>query len=374
MPLPLKAFALKFCVCVTILVALVILGEGISYLDLKYSGAVDAPPASFYEGQPWASRYLLEFNAMTNSLQYLSYVVWRRTPYAGQTINVDADGIRKTSNSTCDGGEYTIWMFGNSTLWGTGVPDWDTIPSLLAKKYADAGRKVCVKNFGEKAWVSTQELIQLMLSLKQAKKSPDLVIFYDGITDAFLPYQSDLPDAHFNFLQTKKEFENLGNTGGSLDYLKRTNTYRTLMELRSMLVDTGPGGDDARLTPENLHSMAEITYGNYLKNVRLANLLAQEYGFHCVFFWQPTLLTGHKALTADEVRLRQRELDDDPGSEAAVQTTYGLFEHYRSEDFFDLANIFDNDPEARYIDFRHTGPGANQIIADRMFAVLPHGI
>jgi hypothetical protein len=373
MPSPLKAFAVRLCVCVTILVALFVLGEGISYLDLKYTGAVETPPASFYEGQPWASRYWLEWNAMINSLQYQSYVIWRRAPYSGQTINVDADGIRKTYYSSCDASEYTIWIFGNSTLWGTGVPDWDTIPSLLAKKYTEAGRKVCVKNFGEKAWVSTQELIQLMLSLKQAKKTPDLVIFYDGITDAYLPYQSDFPDAHFNFLQTKKEFENLGNTGASLDYLKRTNTYRTLMELRSMLVSAGSGRDRAHLTSEELDSMAKTTYSNYLKNVRLADLLAQAYGFRCVFFWQPTLLTGHKVLTADEVRLRQKELNNDPGGDAVVQATYRLFENYRSEGFFDLANIFDNDPQARFIDFRHTGPEANQIIAGRMFAVLPHG-
>jgi hypothetical protein len=371
---PLKAFALKFCVCVTILVGLFIFGEGVSYLDLKYTAAVEIPPPpSIYEGQPWASRYWDEWKKTINSLQYQSYVIWRRAPFAGETINVDAGGIRQTSYSSCGAGDYTIWMFGNSSLWGTGVPDWDTIPSLLAKKYADAGHKVCVKNFGEKAWVSTQELIQLMLSLKQAPKSPDLVIFYDGVTDSYLPYQSSVPDAHFNFLQTKREFESLGNNGASLEYLKRTDTYRTLMELRSMLVGSSTGHDRAHLTSEELNSMAAATYGNYVKNMRLANLLAKEYGFHCVFFWQPTLLDGQKPLTADEIRLRQSELNDHPGSDAVVRSTYNLFETYQGANFFDLANIFDKDPEARFIDFSHLGPAGNQIVADKMFAVLPHG-
>ncbi len=371
---PLKTFAVRFCVCVTILVALLIFGETISYLDLKYTAAVEIPPPpSIYEGQPWASRYWAEWKATINSLQYQSYVTWRRAAFAGETINVDTAGIRKTSYSSCDGSDYTIWIFGNSSLWGTGVPDWDTIPSLLAKKYADGGRKVCVTNFGEKAWVSTQELIELMLSLKQAPRSPDLVIFYDGVTDSYLPYQSDIPDAHFNFLQTKRGFESLGNNGASLDYLKRTNTYRTLMELRSMLVGGTAGHDRAHLTSEELNSMAETTYRNYLKNIRLADLLAREYGFRCVFFWQPTLLAGHKPLTADELRLRQSEVNDHPGSDAVVQATYNLFGNYRNENFFDLANTFDKDPEARFIDFSHLGPAGNQIIADRMYAVLPHG-
>jgi hypothetical protein len=372
---PLKAFALRFCVCVTIFVALLLLGEGICYLDLKYSGEVDfSPPPAIYKDQPWASIYRREWKEMTNNLQYQSYVIWRRTPFAGKTINVDASGIRQTYYSSCGDGDYTVWIFGNSALWGTGVPDWDTIPSLLAKKYDQAGRKACVRNFGEKAWVSTQELIQLMLSLKQAHKNPDLVIFYDGVTDAYLPLQSDVPDAHFNFPEMKSEFENLENKGASLGYLKRTNTFRTLMELRSMLVDEDTVMDVAHLTPDQLNLMAKVTYDNYMKNMRLAGLLAQAYGFRCVFFWQPTLLAGHKPLTADEVRLRQMELDSHPGADAVVQTTYKLFENYRDDKFFDMASIFDEDAEARFIDFSHTGPPGNQIIADKMFAVLPHGM
>ncbi len=374
MPIPLKKFLVRFCVCVTILVALLVFGEGICYLDQKYTAAVEiTPPPSIYQGQPWTESYWREWKETINRLQYQSYVIWRRAPFSGQTINVDNSGIRKTYYSSCEAQNYAIWIFGNSSLWGTGVPDWFTIPSLLAKKYEDAGRKVCVKNFGEKGWVSTQELIELMLSLKQAAQKPDLVIFYDGVTDSYLPYQSNVSDAHFNFLQTKNAFEGLGNNGASLKYLKRTNTYRTLMELRSMLVGTGAAVDRAHFTPQQLNSMAEITYDNYLKNIRLADLLAQSYGFHCVFFWQPTLLAGHKLLTPDEIRLRQSELRDHPGGDAVVQTTYNLFENYRKEDFFDLANIFDKNTDALFVDFSHTGPAGNQIIADKMFSVLPHG-
>jgi hypothetical protein len=101
--------------------------------------------------------------------------------------------------------------------------------------------------------------------------------------------------------------------------------------------------------------------------------LAQSYGFHCVFFWQPTLLAGRKQLTPDEVRLRQAELSDHPGGDAVIQTTYNLFVNYRNDDFFDLDSIFDKNTDALFVDFSHTGPAGNQIIADKMFSVLPHG-
>jgi hypothetical protein len=140
-----------------------------------------------------------------------------------------------------------------------------------------------------------------------------------------------------------------------------------------MLVGNGTGIDRAHLTPEQLNSMAKITYDNYLKNKRLVDLLAQSYGFHRAFFWQPTLLAGHKPLTADEIRLRQAELSDHPGGDAVFHATYSLFENYQSEDFFDLANIFDNYTDTIFVDFSHTGPAGNQMIADRMFSVLSHG-
>jgi hypothetical protein len=85
------------------------------------------------------------------------------------------------------------------------------------------------------------------------------------------------------------------------------------------------------------------------------------------------LLVGHKPLTADEIRLRKAELSDHPGGDAVLQTTYNLFEHYQNEKFFDLANIFDKDADVRFVDFSHTGPAGNQIVADKMFDVLPHG-
>jgi lysophospholipase L1-like esterase len=372
-----RRFAVKLCVCVAILTALFTVGEGLSYLGMKYSAAVEvpAPPASIYQGQAWADAYQREWATRPPNLQYKPYVIWRKGPFAGQTVTIDADGVRKSYYSSCDdAAAYTIWMFGDSTLWGTGVPDWETIPSLVAKKFSDSGRKVCVVNFGETAWASTQEVIELMLSLKQSAKKPEMVIFYNGIIDTYIPYQTDVPDAHFNFARTKQAFESQRNNAASFEYLRQTNTYRALMELRSILSGLGTARDNGRFSPERLNSMAQATYGNYVKNMQLADILGQGYGFRCLFFWQPTLLAGNKPATSDEIRLREREENEHPGIDRVFGATYALLSGYKAANFFDLANIFDQEREARFIDFSHLGPAGNQMIADRMFAVLQqHG-
>jgi lysophospholipase L1-like esterase len=367
-----RGFAVKVCICVAILDALFILGEGLSYLGMKHSAAVEIPnpPASIYQGQTWAETYQREWATRPPDLQYKPYVIWRKAPFAGQTVTIDANGVRRTYYSSCGDGEYTIWMFGDSALWGTGVPDWDTIPSLLAKRFLDSGRKVCVINFGETAWASTQEVIQLMLSLRQAGKKPDMVIFYNGIIDTYIPYQTDVPDAHFNFARTKQAFESQRNNAASFEYLRQTNTYHALMELRSILSDLGATRDPERLSPVRINSMAQATYSNYVKNVKLADLLAQGDGFHCLFFWQPTLLAGNKPATPDEDRLREREENEHPGIRPVFSTTYSLLSGYKAENFFDLADIFDQNREALFIDFSHLGPAGNQMIADRMFGIL----
>ena len=368
-----RRFAVKLCVCVAILTALFIVGEGLSYLGMKQSAAVEvpAPPASVYQGQAWADAYQREWATRAPDLQYEPYVIWRKAPFTGQTVTIDAEGVRKTYYSSCDeAAAFTIWMFGDSALWGTGVPDWETIPSLLAKRISDAGRKVCVVNFGETAWASTQEVIELMLSLKQAAKKPDVVIFYNGLIDTYIPYQTDAPDAHFNFTRTKQAFESQRNNAAGFEYLRQTNTYHALMELRAILSGWGATRDNGRLSPDRVNAMAQATYSNYAKNMKLAELLGQGYGFHCLFFWQPTLLAGSKPATPDEERLRKREVNEHPGIDRVFDASYSLLSGYKAGNFFDLADIFDQEREAVFIDFSHLGPAGNQMIADRMFAVL----
>jgi hypothetical protein len=75
-------------------------------------------------------------------------------------------------------------------MWGTGSPNWDTIPANLQKGLEKLKKgPVCVMNFAESAYVSTQDVIMLQLQLRSGNV-PDVVVFYNIGGDVYSAYQS----------------------------------------------------------------------------------------------------------------------------------------------------------------------------------------
>ena len=85
---------------------------------------------SYYASQAWADQYWKEFAASRRQL-YRPFVTWRRAPFQGAFINIDRDGLRVTPGAVCSADSYKVFAFGGSTMWGTGSPDWGTIPAYL---------------------------------------------------------------------------------------------------------------------------------------------------------------------------------------------------------------------------------------------------
>ena len=107
--------------------------------------------------------------------EYRSYIGWRRKP-----INLKYIKIGNKYNNRYSSGESlknSTWFFGGSTMWGTGVRNEGTIPSIFHKK-----TKKKVFNFGESAWTSRQSLNQLISVIGDGYK-PKEIIFYDGINE-----------------------------------------------------------------------------------------------------------------------------------------------------------------------------------------------
>lgn len=381
----LKSLVKQFCFCVAVFAGLLILGECAAYYKLAHFSShpppVEQGPQSIYASEAWAPQYWREWPA-AERVQYKPYVLWRRAQFSGATINVDSEGIRKTYYTTCNPNAYTIWMFGDSALWGAGSPDWETIPSFLAKEYGAAGRQLCIKNFGEKAWVNTQEVIQFMLALKQTPSPPNLLIFYDGVSDSFLPYLSKIPDSHLNLDDIKRQFEQSStDQQPGFSYLKQTNTYKVLAALREQLAPVSaspsaiPQGGDS-LSGILQDAMAHKTLINYQKNMDLMEALAHHYGIQCLFVWQPVLLAGNKPRTVEEELMARRvETNLRPGSTALMRATYGLAKDIQRSDFLYLGDVFADSRKTMFVDYSHVGPEGNRIIAEKIFDfVSQHGL
>jgi lysophospholipase L1-like esterase len=365
----LKRIVIGLSVCIMVITFITIAAEGFSYLWLlRHSPkkVATAGPPSLVDGESWASEYVRE-SPGAEQTQYRPYIIWRRAAFSGKTINVDSDGIRKTWYTSCELGNRVIWMFGNSALWGVGSPDWETIPSHLAKLYSESGHGLCVKNFGEKGWVSTQETIQLMLALKNASKRPDLVIFYDGVSDSMVPYPSNLTDSHTNFDATKTIMEEgPAEHRAGFAYLKHSNTYHVLGMLQKQFRASAAAPEQTGR--ELLSGISANTSDNYHKNIEIVEALSLQYGVRCLFVWQPVLFVGNKPRSEDEQAIaRTSENELRPGTSQLIQATYDRVSTISRPDFLNLAGVFSGNPRTMFVDFQHTSAEGNRVIAGRIF-------
>lgn len=337
-------------------------------LQLLASGQVRAPThtdLSYYDDQPWGATYWEEHRIAMDSVRYRPYVLWGQLPHQGETINQLPDGTRLTPGAECDSPEaYRVFMFGGSTLWGMGAPDSGTIPAYVqAALDAQRDQPVCVINYGEFSFVNTQEVIRLMLELREGN-IPDLVIFYDGINDVVSAHQNGVAGLHRQMGVFAPLFTEQTSSGSLSDWLRNTYTARFL----SGLIGRG-GGSTGMLMPTSDTPLAQGVVDAYLGNYGIVDALAAAYGFDYIFIWQPVLFIGEKPMTPEEALLVQAVPD---GLDDLYTESYALVEAAAPEhpNLFYLAGVFDNTTEMVYLDHQHLIPEGNAIVAREIVALL----
>lgn len=330
----------------------------------------DMSASSVYQGQPWAEQFWREENIAFNREKYWPFVVWKMAPFTGSTIVINGDGVRRTFHSHCgDPTAYTIWMFGGSTMLGQGVPDWFTIPSLVAELYEKAGRPACVVNEGELGWANTQEVIELMLKLKRAKRKPNLVIFYDGANDSAIAQGRDPVDTHLDFERIQRKVERDDQRQpGSFRYLLESNTARLIIGLGQRMAERRGATKPAAEPPDDVTWKRRLDIA-YFKNQGIVAEMAQVDGFTYAFFWQPIVYGGNKPLTEEEHEIATQQQARYNAS-GVVTRIYDFAGRQSQSQFFDIADVFSGVRATVYIDPWHLGPQGNQLVAERMFAVL----
>lgn len=351
-----------------VLASIVIAIELCSYVLLTAAGKV-APrlrvALSQYEGKDWLKTMRRE-EVATSRYFYQPYIVWRRRPYEGKTISIDDSGLRRTVHSRCNSSSYAVFMFGGSALWGSGSPDWGTIPSWFAKIAEEEGRPVCVRNFGESGYVSSQEVTQLILTLKQGHK-PDLVIFYDGWNDISARYQTGVPDAHANLYDIKQKFEAapLGLALGETNTARLYDRLATGLRMRESSLERGRVIDETN-PPDTIASSVRV---QYLRGMEIVDALSKAYGFRYAFFWQPMILADPKSLSEQEKYIVE-ESAAHPKLVDLTKSTYRRMRETEAEHFFYFGDVFKDRGDSVYVDWVHIDPDSNRFIAQEMHRVL----
>jgi hypothetical protein len=306
--------------------------------------AFDVQWERYFQGEDWYREYGREFRVSTQ-MQWHPYVLWRRRPFAGRYINVDADGRRRTWNREAPGERVAeVFAFGGSTLWGNGARDENTIPSWVSRFLDQSGRRVRVTNHGELGFVSTQDLVSLMLELR-AGRVPALVFCYDGVNDAVASLQS----------REAGQPQLAGRMSGAMNRLYR-DYYRSVTGFTPDPAPTsGPAASDDELVRQ--------TVAAYLGNVRVIERLAAAYGFQALFFWQPVAFVD-KPLSPEETERVE------PRRRAAGAFFEKLYAAMRAAEvpagFRDVSDVFASTPQTVYIDFCHVSEEGDRLVAKRI--------
>jgi lysophospholipase L1-like esterase len=320
-----------------------------------------------YAGASWVREFYREEYSVDLRYTYVPFRESGEAPWHGKYINVDnhPTGVwRRTidlAEGECPKPKTTAWVFGGSTVFGSGSPDWGTIPSYLSRSLNRDGRACAdVTNFGVQGYVTTQELILLMEQLKRGGK-PDIVIFYDGFNDANTGMRSGDPwNTYVGLDDIKARAE--GSIRGRFDFVRRTHTGQILLAARRLLARHG-----GSLNADELRSKATAVVDNYEANLKIASALGKSYNFRFYGFWQPMLHYGHKPMVPFEQKIVQADAAN--GSRWYAPPAIAAYQEAERRDpkavvYFYMGDVFDSVSEPTYVDEVHLAPRGNELVAD----------
>lgn len=311
--------------------------------------APDREHADAVRDQSWTADYWRE-HAASKDTEWRSYVYWRRSPYAGALISVDAHGFRLTPAAP-NPAQRTVWLFGGSVVWGTGNRDSGTLAAALQDIYAQRAPELGVRvlNFGESGYVSRQSLTAFQLALACPEPPADLAIFLDGANDVYSALQSGVAGLPQNESNRVLEF----NSARQLRQQAKAWALR-LEGVARLVAAPAPTMDSDAI--ERLAGAIATAYRAVVLQARAVGL---SYDVPVLNLWQPTVFDRPEAV-GDEVRI----IAASPALHGQLQrATRRALE---IEGLTDPIDALAGD-EAVFFDFVHLSERGQRLLAERLY-------
>lgn len=324
--------------------------------------AAHAPPrerAQAVAGSDWIDAYWREHAASKDS-DWHSFVYWRRKPYAGQLVHIDAHGFRTTTHIT-QAPQHTLWLFGGSVAWGTGNRDSGTLAAQLEQVYAERSPELSVRvlNFGESGYVSRQSLTAFQLALACPRPAADLALFLDGANDVYASLQTGRAGLPQNENNRVLEFNSSRN---GLQQLKAW-AYQ-LQGLARLVAAPAP-----QWNAEQIAQLGAATAQEYLATARQAQALGAAYQVDVLSAFQPTAFDRTPA-RADETAIVAASpalhVQLQRATRAALQAQMATQPELAVAD---LGAVLDASDSAYFFDFVHLSEQGQRVLAEHLYAL-----
>ena len=301
-----------------------------------------------YKDTGYAKKVYSDFSNLETD--YISFTGWRRLPYKGETTNIDNDGYRKRPNLSVKPMNDVNVFFGGSTMWGTGVDDYGTIPYL----YDTLSNEISI-NAGETGYISRQN-IETLINLITDGYKIKRAVFYDGVNDVAVHCRKEIKlNSHGReqfFSDRIKKRDNRSLIAKALSptikFIKAIiRDYSLLPEKSGYVCDTDP-------------KVANDVAERLISNWKVAKAIAEGYNIDFIAVLQPVAYIGSSPT-------EHLKLNKTLGKQ--YQAVYPIIRKMIKEStdswIFDFSDILDTN-ELFYVDFCHLSKNGNALIAQRM--------
>ena len=320
-------------------------------IDREIKGKKSNPSENInFRNYKWSKKHFKEYIQL--DVEYSDYLIWRRSSFRGETINISEDGFRLNDSSSLnvDFVNSEVWFFGGSAIWGSGSKNEFTIPSF----YEVLSNKKSI-NFGETGYTSSQELNMLLKYINLGK--PKYIFFYDGANDIYNKCRKEnnyfssslekkIKKYEYKFFKNWYHFETLDLIKNNKDYIINFINYFTE---GNEFFDCHKNKKKSKLIVKNL-----------IDNWLIAKHLANNKGAKFVAILQP--LSFYTRSKVDHIKV-------DTEIKKQFDSLYPMItKEVKKYDikFYDFTNVLDND-DYYFWDFIHLSPNGNKIIAEKIF-------
>jgi hypothetical protein len=305
-----------------------------------------------YAGVDWASTHFVELHSQTT--KYVSYLGWRRESFTGKTISIAGPYGQRRTVGGASSDRPSVYLFGGSTMWGTGADDANTIPSLVAQL---GGFRA--ENYGEGAYTAHQGLV-LLIELLQDGHRPDVVVFYDGVNEVVQKCRSELtPKSHAREARIKAALE---ATSADKTYDLRYMAGPLMSAATSLADALGLRRQDRSFNCDTDARKPQQVADNLIQDWDVARRLVESYGGKFIGILQP--VAYYSKTKTDHIRLPDLQ-------RRQYEAVYPLIKQKMAgrPGLYDFTDLLDH-AEYMYIDFSHLSPGGNRYVAQRLIEVL----
>ncbi len=317
---------------------------------------------SAYKNEPWGKEYWKEYH--DTSFHYEPFILWNADEYHGKWINMDRAGIRKTWTppGPIPPAPKQIFVLGGSAIWGIGARDDYTIPSDLSKLLNATNKQYVVYNYGTPGFTLLQEIVKLMLLLKDGQR-PDYIVFYDGSNEVYTAYQTGRVVNLHNFEEIQEKIEASPITLGLKYMLAKCRIVQaTEKTLAVFHLQYNYQEGAAQFTEKQLEALGKDIAKNYKESASLVQNLSETYNFNYTLFWQPVIFF-ETSTVEDEIRFDPHCRDQNLAKLFKIVTANLLTSP--PPRWVDLSGALHQAPKPIFIDFCHmTEPGYATVSAN----------